>query len=85
MADFLISASTTGVRGRSGRPEFVCLVAVGDRDHTPECLLQPHLQHQQQLQHAELAGPAGEARGFVQQTRKYFLSLRVFKSCSRIS
>lgn len=61
MAVFLISASTAGVRGRSRRPEFVRLVAVGDRDHTPERLRQPHLQYQQQLQHAELAGPAGEA------------------------
>lgn len=71
MAVFLISASTSGVRGRSRRPEFVCLVAVGDRDHTPECLRQPHLQHQQQLQHAELAGSAGEAWGFVQSTCKH--------------
>lgn len=72
MAVFLLPASATGVRGRSGRPEFVCLVAVGDRDHSPERLRQPHLQHQQQLQHAELAGAAGEARGFVQPRRKHF-------------
>lgn len=84
-AGFSTSASTTGVRGRSRRPEFVCLVAAGDRDHPPECLRQPHLQRQQQLQHAELAGPAGEARGFVQLMLKHFLSPQRFQFCSRIS
>ncbi|XP_078127378.1 arrestin domain-containing protein 3b isoform X2 [Sander vitreus] len=52
-----------GVRGRSRRIELVSLAAAGDRDHTSARLRHPHLQHQQQLQHFELAGPVGETRG----------------------
>lgn len=50
-----------GVCGRPRRAEPVSLVAVGDRDHPAARLHHPNLQHQQQLQHFELAGPAGEA------------------------
>lgn len=60
---------SAGVRGRPRWVEFVSVVAPGDRDHTPPRLQQPHLQHQQQLQHPELAGPAGQTRGYVEQTQ----------------
>lgn len=67
--------ASAGVRWRPRRVEFVSVVAPGDRDHTSPRLQQPHLQHQQQLQHPELAGPAGQTRGYAEQTQACTFSL----------
>lgn len=59
------SAASAGVRGRPRRPEPVPVAAAGHRHHPSARLRHANVQHQQQLQRSELAGPVRQTGGCV--------------------